>query len=195
LDPKFALAHCEYGRYFGAMAIAGALPANQALPLVRFQAQEALELDPSLPEGHAMLGWVAAFLDYDWKEVERHFRLAIARDPVPVFVRRNYAQAYLLPTGRTAEAVQQLGLALQEDPLNVFCELTGRSFSPRLAATRKLPRDIAKFWNSIRPWCLRNGAWPLTMRRVGSWTRRWHIAKRPTRSSRKPKWSDCSPQC
>ena len=55
--------------------------------MVRSQAQKALELDPSLPEGHAMLGAVAASLEYDWKEAERHFRLAMARDPVPVNVR------------------------------------------------------------------------------------------------------------
>ena len=108
LDPKFALAHCEYGGYFGAMAVVGTLPANQALPMVRSLAQKALELDPSLPEGHAMLGMVAACLEYDWKEAERRFRLAMARDPVPVFVRLHYAMGYLLPTGRPAEAVQQL---------------------------------------------------------------------------------------
>jgi serine/threonine protein kinase len=100
LDPKFALAHCGYGHYFLSMTFMGALPANHALPMVRSQAQKALELDPSLPEGHAMLGVVAAGLEYDWKETERHFRLAIARDPVPVNVRLQYAVGYLLLAGR-----------------------------------------------------------------------------------------------
>jgi serine/threonine-protein kinase len=120
LDPKFALAHCEYGMYFWSMAVVGALPANQALPMMRSRAQRALELDPSLPEGHAMLGYVAALLEYDWKEAERRFRLAMARDPVPVNVCIPYAMAYLLPTGRAAEAVQQMELGLQEDPLNLL---------------------------------------------------------------------------
>ena len=123
LDPKFALAHCEYGSYFLGMALAGALPANQALPMVRSQAQKALELDPSLPEGHAMLGVVAAYLEYDWKEAERRFRLAMARDPVPVTVRSMYAMGYLLRTGRPAEALQQIELGLQEDPLNLILRL------------------------------------------------------------------------
>jgi tetratricopeptide (TPR) repeat protein len=120
LDPKFALAHCEYAFYFYTMAVVGALPANQALPLMRSQARKALELDPSLPEGHAMLGYVTAFLEYDWKEAEKLFRLAMSRDPVPVLVRSLYAFNYLLPTGRPVEALQQLELALQEDPLNLF---------------------------------------------------------------------------
>jgi serine/threonine-protein kinase len=119
LDPKFALAHCEYGGYFGAMALVGALSANQALPMMCSLAQRALELDPSLSEGHAMLGYVAACLDYDWKEAERRFRLAMARDPIPVFVRLYYVMGYLLPTGRTAEAVQQIQVAVEGDPLNL----------------------------------------------------------------------------
>jgi len=120
LDPKFALAHCEYGFYFYSMAVVGALPANQALPMMRSQARKALELDPSLPEGLAMLGYVTAFLDYDWKEAEKLFRLAMARGPVPVLVRSLYAFNYLLPTDQPAEALQQMELALQEDPLNLF---------------------------------------------------------------------------
>jgi serine/threonine-protein kinase len=123
LDPKFALAHCEYGMYFVSMTIVGALPANDALPKARDQAQRALDLDPSLPEGNAMLGWVAAFLEYDWKEAEMRFRLAMAHDPVPVFVRLCYAVAYLLLTGRAADAVQQFETALRADPLNLFLRL------------------------------------------------------------------------
>jgi len=118
LDPKFALPHCEYGLYFLIMANTGAMPANQAMPAIRTHAQRALELDPSIPDGHAMLGCVAGFYDYDWPEAERRFRLAMARDPVPPSVRTYYALYYLLPIGRAAEAVQQVERALQEDPLN-----------------------------------------------------------------------------
>jgi Tfp pilus assembly protein PilF len=119
LDPKFTLAHCEYGNYFWGMALAGALPANQALPVIRSIAERALELDPSLADGHAMLGIVAACLEYEWKEAERRFRLAIARDPVPINVCLYYS-LYLLLIGRPAEAVQQTERGLQADPLNLL---------------------------------------------------------------------------
>jgi len=123
LDPKFALAQCAYGNYFLSMTLIGALPASEALPMVRSQAQKALELDPSLPEGHAMLGVVATSLERDWMEAERRFRLATARDPVPINVRFPYALGYLLPAGHPAEALQQLELGLREDPLNVTLRL------------------------------------------------------------------------
>jgi TolB-like protein len=119
LDPKFALAHCEYGIYFVAMVNLGAMPANQGLPMVRTQARKALELDPSLPDGHAMLGVAAAMLEYDWKEAERRFGLAMARDTVSPTVHW-HAAICRLTTGRTVEALQQIDLALQEDPLNAL---------------------------------------------------------------------------
>jgi serine/threonine protein kinase/Tfp pilus assembly protein PilF len=119
LDPKFTLAYCEYGRYFWGMALAGALPANQAFSMMRSIAGRALELDPSLPDGHAMSGAVTACLDYDWIEAERRFRLAMACDPVPIYVRLFYS-LYLLFIGRPADAFQQLELGLPEDPLNLF---------------------------------------------------------------------------
>ena len=118
LDPKFALAHCEYAVLFMTMAILGSLPPSQFVPMVRSHAQTALELDPSFPEGHAMLGVVAGYLEHDWKEAERCFRLALTRDPTPPLVRRLYTAYYLLPTGRPSEALEQTASALQEDPLD-----------------------------------------------------------------------------
>lgn len=120
LDPKFALAHCEYGMYFIIVAILGAMSANLALPLVRVHAQTALELDPSVPEGQAMLGVAAAFLDYDWKEAEMRFQRAMAHPLVSPLVRMLYGWSCLMPLGRATEAVQQIEIALQDDPLNLF---------------------------------------------------------------------------
>jgi tetratricopeptide (TPR) repeat protein len=90
------------------------------MPLVRTTARRALDIDPSLPDAHAMLGMVAALYDYDWKEAKRRFRLSMARDPVPTEVRRYHALYYLLPTGRSHEAAEECERALKEDPLNLM---------------------------------------------------------------------------
>ena len=42
-----------------------------------------------------MLGAAAGVYDYDWKESERRFGLALARDPVPPSVRFLYGMFYL----------------------------------------------------------------------------------------------------
>jgi TolB-like protein len=125
LDPKFALAHCAYGIYFVAMAISGVLPANQALPMARSQAQKALEMDPSLSEGQAMLGIVAANLEYDWKEAEGRFppgdgfaipcqSLCATGTPWPTLC---------APAG-PSKPFSRVELALQGDPLNLQLRFT-----------------------------------------------------------------------
>jgi Tfp pilus assembly protein PilF len=69
---------------------------REGIPLARFAAHKALEIDPSLREAHAVLGNLAAAYDYDWEEARRHFGLAMAREPVPPDVRCNYGYWYLL---------------------------------------------------------------------------------------------------
>jgi serine/threonine-protein kinase len=120
LDPNFALAHGELGLTFVSIAINGTEPAHDVMPLLRAAAQRALEIDPDLPEAHAGLGTVAAIYDYDWKEADRRFRLATARDPVPPEVRHLYGFFCLLLVGRAQEAVDQHERALQSDPLNLL---------------------------------------------------------------------------
>ena len=123
LDADFALAHSMFGFHFAQLANYALLPAHEAMPLVRREARQALEIDPSLPEGHAMLGLVAALYDYDWQEAARRFERAMAGEPVPSEVRRYYALYYLLPVGRSAEAAEECARALQEDPLNLMGRL------------------------------------------------------------------------
>ena len=118
LDPDFALAHAGYADSFVIQVGLGG-SAHRLMPLAREAAQRALDLDPTLPEANAMMGLVAEVYDYDWKEAERRFRLALARDPVPPLVLRGHALYCLLPTGQLIEAVETYQRALQQDPLNV----------------------------------------------------------------------------
>ena len=119
LDPEFALGHIGLADYFLLLtAGVGLMPAHEAMPQLRTLAQRALDVDPSLPEAHGMLGVVARLYDHDWQEAERRFRLAMTQDPVPPHVRQWYGFFYLLPLGRPQEAVAELELALRADPLN-----------------------------------------------------------------------------
>jgi serine/threonine-protein kinase len=88
------------------------------MPPARALAERALEIDPDLPEAHAMLGIVAGQYDVNWKEAERRFRLATAREPVGWHVRAWHSIFYLLPVGRADEARQEAERALEDDPLS-----------------------------------------------------------------------------
>jgi eukaryotic-like serine/threonine-protein kinase len=123
LDPGFASAYTGLASYFVSLASAISLqPACEVMPLARAQAQKALEIDPSLPEAHAILGFVAGSYDYDWKEAERRFQLAMACDPVPPEARLFYG-TYLLWIGRPRDGVEQYERAPLEDPLNITCRV------------------------------------------------------------------------
>jgi TolB-like protein/Flp pilus assembly protein TadD/predicted Ser/Thr protein kinase len=119
LDPKFALAYSLLGLHYSFLA-SGIRPAREVIPLARAAEQEALRVEPSLPEAHALLGVWAGTYDYDWNEAERQWRLAMAREPVSHDIRVWYGNHYLLPIGRPFEAVEAMARGLQEDPLNLM---------------------------------------------------------------------------
>jgi serine/threonine protein kinase/Tfp pilus assembly protein PilF len=118
LDPDFALAHSGYADYFLARAILGMVPAEEAMPAARASARKALDIDPSLPDAHAVLATVATLFDLDTFEAERRFGLANSSEAVSSAARVLYAYYYLLPRGRANDAVKELERGLRDDPLN-----------------------------------------------------------------------------
>ncbi len=79
-------------------------------------AQRALELDPSLAEGHAVLGMIAFGFEWDWERAEVALRRAIELDPGGVSGRAAYS--YLLANqGRIDEALAQVRKVIEIDPL------------------------------------------------------------------------------
>jgi tetratricopeptide (TPR) repeat protein len=105
----------------------GVYPSSETMPAVRAEARKALELDAANPKAHGLLCTVAGLYDYDWKEAERQYRLALASDPLPPSVRGRCAISYLLPLGRFKEAIIQFERDLEQDPLSV----AGRAFLAR----------------------------------------------------------------
>ena len=119
LDPGFALAYVDMADSY-LMGSTTTVPAREAMPHARNQAQKALDIDPFLSEAHAMMGIVACIYDYDWKEGERRFALAMAQDPVPAQVRHWYGFFCLLHGGRTQEGAVEMERGVREDPLNIL---------------------------------------------------------------------------
>jgi len=117
LDPEFALPYVGLADYHLALAAVGGIPAGEAMPRARELATRALDIDPELPEAHAMLGIVAGHYDYDWGEAERRFRLAVKREPLSPHLRQWYATFWLFATGRASEARLQVARVIEEDPL------------------------------------------------------------------------------
>src|SRR5262249_28659020 len=73
LDPDFALPYVGLADYHLALSSVGGMRSTESMPRARELALRALQIDPNLPEAHAMLGIVAGHYDYDWVEAERRF--------------------------------------------------------------------------------------------------------------------------
>jgi serine/threonine-protein kinase len=122
LDPKFAEAHADLGGHYLNVWTAGARPAKEVVPLIRLQAQKAVDL--SLSAGHVLLGVVAVAFDHDWTESEQHCKRFLASGESKQEARATCTNYYLSPFGRINEAVEMLEKMVESDPLNVRSRAT-----------------------------------------------------------------------
>jgi adenylate cyclase len=141
-DPHYALAYAALGDGHNYM--------NQ-----RDEAKQsllrALELDESLGEAHASLGFFRFLYEWDFAGAESEFVRAIALSP-------NYAEAhhwyaiYLANLGRHEEAFREAELAVDRDPLSLLMNMTaalnfytGRQYDRAIEQLHKIIEMDANF--------------------------------------------------
>jgi DNA-binding winged helix-turn-helix (wHTH) protein len=118
IDPSFAPAYSGLADCHATLGYLSCLAPREAFPAARRHATKALELDGSLAEAHASLGFVKLYFDWDWTAAETEFQRAVALDP-------NYAAShewysiYLLAAGRPQDAFREIQLARRLDPLSM----------------------------------------------------------------------------
>jgi Tfp pilus assembly protein PilF len=80
-----------------------------------------LQIDPSLPDAHALLGYLAA-MDMDWATAGRHFDSPMARQ-ASIGVIRSVYSGFLYLRGNAEEAIRLAQGAIEEDPLDVWAHM------------------------------------------------------------------------
>jgi tetratricopeptide (TPR) repeat protein len=88
------------------------------MPLAKTYAAKAIELDPTLAEPHATLGFASWLLDLDKTTAEKEFLRAIALNPNYPTEHQWYSR-YLRGVGRTDEAWREIKRAEELDPLSL----------------------------------------------------------------------------
>ena len=117
VDPTYAAAYSGQASAYVQLGYGSYLVPSDAFPKAKAAALRAIELDSTLADPHATLGFYYLYYDWDWPGADREFRTALALNP-------NYATAhewyglYLAALGRLDEAQKQLALATQLDPLS-----------------------------------------------------------------------------
>jgi serine/threonine-protein kinase len=146
-DPLFAPAYAGLAAAHAARSGQPEFDHTQEMPKMRAAAEKAIQLDPLLAEAHDALGLVYA-QDAKWDQSERSFRRAIKLNPSRSESHYHFAMFLLSPLDRTEEALLQIRLAEEADPLSPNVQekvtwvliRTGR-YNEALDHWQKLPAD------------------------------------------------------
>jgi len=117
-DPTFALAYAGLADCYDVAPTYTGKRASESMPQAKAFATRAIELDGTLAEPHAALGYAIWFLDWDKDEAQKEFSQAIELNP-------NYPTAhhwdsrYLRSIGRLDEAFREIKRAEELDPLSL----------------------------------------------------------------------------
>jgi tetratricopeptide (TPR) repeat protein len=120
-NPNYAQAHAALADCYGRMGESGRMAYKEAFSKQKTEAARAIDLDDSLPEGHAELANTAMTLDWDWKAAATEFHRALELNPNSAPIHQKYA-FYLVRTGQLPEALAEVERGVDLDPVS------GRSF-------------------------------------------------------------------
>jgi len=117
IDPTYAQAYAGLADAYHELSYY--IPPDDVMPKSKAASTKALQLDDSLGQAHAALGWVKWTYDWDFAGAEQEFRRAIELDPNSSSTHGMYA-LFLDSMGRTEEAVAEHQRAITRDPLSLI---------------------------------------------------------------------------
>jgi len=116
-DPRYAPAYAGLALCYSTVGFFQ--PPKEVYPKLRAAAMRAVELDGTLAEAHAAIGYTKLYFDWDWEGAERAWRRALELNPNSVEALRLSSED-LVYTGQFNEGLAQARRARDLDPLNRF---------------------------------------------------------------------------
>jgi serine/threonine protein kinase/cytochrome c-type biogenesis protein CcmH/NrfG len=162
-DPGYALAYSGLADAYTVLPGYGGTP-SEDYPKSNAAARKALELDPTLPHPHAVLG--SNEMDYDWDFAggEAEFKKALELDPNDATAHQLYAMAIAQIGGREQEALAEINRAHQLEPQSLIISRSVASvltmagkYDEAIAVCEKLVHDNPAV--AIAHSCLANAYW------------------------------------
>jgi serine/threonine-protein kinase len=118
-DPQFAPAYAGLADAYNVLAQFGYISPKEGMDQARRAAEQALDIDPGLAEGHVSLAAIIEAYDWNWAAAEREYRRAIELNPALPEAHLWYGM-FLRDQGRIQEALPELRHAAQLEPFSVF---------------------------------------------------------------------------
>ena len=120
IDPGYAAAYSGVAQCYTLLAIDAVQNPEEMKRKAKMAAERAVALDDSSARAHVILAGTKVFFDFDWKGAESHFQRALALNPNDALAHHWYANLYLAPEGRLQEAIAEMKVAQQLDPLSLI---------------------------------------------------------------------------
>jgi len=120
LSPGHAMSHVGLADCYLLLTWYGLTPATEAVPKARSAAMSALEIDETVALAHCSLAIVQAGYDWNWPQASERFNRALELGAGFSSVHFHYALDYLTPIGRLDDAVREIQLAQELDPLSLI---------------------------------------------------------------------------
>src|SRR5215218_7115273 len=139
LDPNFALAYVGIAESWTVIPSFPYASPEECIPKAKAAAAKALELDPDLPEAHTVSAMIAATYDWDWAKAESEFKRALELDPNLSVTHYRYAWTFLSPMGRHDEAISEMKIAMEKEPLYL---IQGANFAGVLMYARRFDEAV-----------------------------------------------------
>ena len=118
-DPGYAPAHAYLARSLVALGVVHARPSREVFPRAREAALRAIEIDPRLPEGHAVLGAVRMFYDWDFPAAREAMETSLELNPNGV-VGHDFLAYLAMLEGAHDESLRHARRALELDPFSHY---------------------------------------------------------------------------
>jgi serine/threonine-protein kinase len=117
-DAQYAPAYSGLSDAYGLLGHYGVLAPAEVWTKTASNAAWAVLQDENSAEAHTSLAHAKCTQDWDWAGAEREFRRAIALDPRYPTARHWYAMSCLAPLGRLDEALTEIRVAQELDPIS-----------------------------------------------------------------------------
>jgi tetratricopeptide (TPR) repeat protein len=136
-DPNYAVAYAGMAHAYSWLGFFGYLPERDALKKAGEAANKAIQLNDSIAEAHASLGYVALF-SWKWGLAEQELRRALELNPnLPQA--HLYCPQFLAAQGRLVDAVAEHKRALELDPTS---QVYGQALCAVLWSSREYDKSI-----------------------------------------------------
>jgi TolB-like protein/Tfp pilus assembly protein PilF len=146
-DARLASAFAGIAECYSALAhvsLEAVRPAD-AFPNVKAAAIKALELDPSLADAHAALGFVKSVYERDWPGAGAEYERAVELQPFDPALRQ-WRSEWLMNVGRGDQALEEARTATRLDPLSAGANL---NLGWQLFLARQYPDAVAQLKATI----------------------------------------------